>query len=275
MVGGGGGGMCYNSTPAAGKGGYTQFGSFYAIGGNIAIGTSNPYWANIAYVYAYIFEGGVGGGAWQISGTSTTATTATIQINSNLSNLFPVAPAVGSTFTISTHTPASWNGTWTVASSTTTSITFNAVLSASTAYGIFVLNASDPATFTSPGGMGGHGNITTPYGMSGGQGGVSMLGGSAPGWGQLNPSGALTGQPAFTLGANIYGGGGRGGGGVGGVNGASGGGAGQYIETFISNPTTSYAFTIGAGGAGSGGDSGARYNSSPGCQGVIIVEAYF
>jgi hypothetical protein len=49
----------------------------------------------------------------------------------------------------------------------------------------------------------------------------------------------------------------------------------MYIETNISNPATSYPTLVGLGGQGSGGDPSTRFNSSPGLNGVIVVEAYF
>jgi hypothetical protein len=94
-----------------------------------------------------------------------------------------------------------------------------------------------------------------------------MLGGNA--------AGAYAAQPPLPLGSFSFGGGGCGGSAVANTYAGSGGGGGMYIETFISNPATSYYTVVGLGGQGSGGDAGLRYNAAPGFNGVIIVMAYF
>ena len=279
MVGGGGGGNGYTSSPNAGIGGYSQFGNYIAFGGNIGLTSANSYYNNTAWVYAgSLGQGGLGGGLFQITAVSNPSSTATITINSTVSTLFVTSylPVVGQTITIQNMVPIVWNGTWTITASTTSTISFSASgLGAGAGYGMFVLNPPDTNTVFSPGGSAAGGQINTSGNITGSMGGSSMLGGSAPGWTNANYSGNSTAQPAFPLGAYCFGGGGQGSFAISGGIAGNGGGAGMYIETYIANPTTSYKTVVGQGGQGAGGDPGARYNASPGFNGVIIVEAYF
>jgi len=279
MVGGGGGGNGYTGSPNAGIGGYSQFGNYIAFGGNIGIiNTNTTYYYNTVYTYVGWYQGGLGGGLFQITAATNPGSTATITINSSVSTLFITGylPAVGQTITINNMIPTAWNGTWTITASTTSTISFTASsLGTVTGFGVFVLNPPDTNTFFSPGGAGGAGQINTSGYITGSMGGSSMLGGSAAGWGPYNNSGASAAQPAFPLGAYCFGGGGQGSFAVGGGIAGNGGGAGMYIETYIANPTTSYKTLVGQGGQGAGGDPSARYNASPGFNGIIVVEAYF
>ena len=115
--------------------------------------------------------------------------------------------------------------------------------------------------------------------LCGSMGGSCPLGFSTPGFFTTNPSGGLTAQPANAVGTYTFGGGGMGGASTGSSFAGNGGGAGQYVETYITIPNplspSAYLYSVGQGGQGSGGDASARYNSYPGYNGVIIVEAYF
>ena len=93
-----------------------------------------------------------------------------------------------------------------------------------------------------------------------GAGACSVFGGGAAGGGYNNAGGnAATNS---------------GGGGTAGNNGGtygSGGGAGEYAEFWITNPSATYTYTVGA--AGAGGAAG-TYAGGNGGSGLIIVEEY-
>lgn len=97
--------------------------------------------------------------------------------------------------------------------------------------------------------------------LTGGNGGSSFFGGGAPGSGYNQP-----GQNA----AANSGAGGSGGNNAGTLG--SGGGAGEYVELTISNPASSYSYTVGAKGAG--GAAGAQAGGNGG-DGIIIVREYY
>lgn len=69
------------------------------------------------------------------------------------------------------------------------------------------------------------------------------------------------------------------GGGGGGTNSAStqtgtGGGAGGYVEVLLTAPSSTYAYSVGAGGNGGAAGSNGRAGAS-GASGIIIVEEYY
>jgi len=103
--------------------------------------------------------------------------------------------------------------------------------------------------------------------VQGTQGGASFFGGAGNGgW----PGAA--GEPAATN----SGSGGGGGGGSAGGNAGAGGGAGAYCEKFISSPSASYTYAVGAGGAAgtTGGGSGSAAGGA-GATGLIIIDEYY
>jgi hypothetical protein len=132
------------------------------------------------------------------------------------------------------------------------------------------------------GGAGGTGSVTAPaltvvnvnggvgqgqtalVTSTGGMGASSVFGGG--GFGGVANAGA--GQ----AGATHSGSGGGGGSGTATTASGQGGAAGAYIEAFIQNPSSSYAYTVGAGGAGA---TGTNVNGGAGAAGYIIVEEYY
>lgn len=114
------------------------------------------------------------------------------------------------------------------------------------------------------GGAGGF--VSTAIYAFGGAGGNSAFGGGG-GSGRANTAGAA-GK------TNTGGGGGGAGSTGGGDSGGSGGGAGGFVDAIITNPATSYAYSVGAAGtAGTAGTSGKA--GGAGGSGVIIVEEYY
>lgn len=102
--------------------------------------------------------------------------------------------------------------------------------------------------------------------VSGGMGGCSPFGGAGQ-----NQWATNTGQNAAT---NSGSGGGGGGGNTTAAVAGGGGGAGGYVKAWITSPSSSYSYAIGAGGtAGTAGTNG--YAGGAGGSGVIIVTAYF
>jgi hypothetical protein len=99
------------------------------------------------------------------------------------------------------------------------------------------------------------------------------------GMGGSNPLGMPGANGELNGGSGTTGGGWGGAGGGGGAsltnpNGGGGGGGGAYCEKWISSPSASYSYAIGAGGAGgAGGTFGAVGGSGSG--GVVIVEEYY
>ncbi len=137
----------------------------------------------------------------------------------------------------------------------------------------------------SNGGDGGSASISLPavgYAVSGGAGTGGAKGGTANGdfsmggAGGSNPfgggGGGGYGESAANIGTGYAGKANTGGGGGG--NGASsnarsagGGGAGGYVKAMISNPSSTYLYSVGAGGTGGNGGAGGS--------GVIIVREYY
>lgn len=102
------------------------------------------------------------------------------------------------------------------------------------------------------------GQIAQPYGGGGGSSQFALM--------------APTGRNAQAGDSGPANSGAGGGGGSSGVNSGSGGGAGEYVEFFISSPTASYTYTIGAGGT-AGAAGGAPGGS--GGSGFILIEEYY
>jgi hypothetical protein len=116
-----------------------------------------------------------------------------------------------------------------------------------------------------PGGPGGRGtpvNASYAFGL-GGIGGGSVFGITPP-----NGSAAVSGRDnsgaggtGFTANSSV-------------IGGSGGGGAGEYVETIIASPSSSYSYAVGAGGtAGAAGTSGGA--GGVGGSGLIIVEEYY
>lgn len=127
------------------------------------------------------------------------------------------------------------------------------------------------------------GSVTTGTGMIGGTGsfGWNMIVSQyAPGGQGGNSAFGGGGGAAFlgtgTAGAANTGGGGQGGGinSGGAQQSAAGGGAGGFVDVILTNPTTSYAYSVGAGGAG--GTTGTNgSNGGAGGTGYIEVTEYY
>jgi len=141
-------------------------------------------------------------------------------------------------------------------------------------------NAGGTATINSPavglgvtGGQGAPPGIGNPVGfntgfMVGGAGASTPFGGQGRGsW-----AGNAKGDAAANTGA--------GGGGAGGnvTNGSvipgSGAGGGGYIEAYITSPSSSYSYAVGAGGAGAAAGTNG-YPGGNGGSGVIVITAFF
>lgn len=117
------------------------------------------------------------------------------------------------------------------------------------------------------GGSGGSGGLSNAAGAAsaGGMGGVSYLGGAG-----LGPKPTIAGSAATTNSGS--GGGGAGGTGPGVAGG--GGGAGGFVQALITSPSSTYAYSIGAGGtAGTAGTSGAA--GGAGAAGIIIIYEFY
>lgn len=114
------------------------------------------------------------------------------------------------------------------------------------------------ATFRQDGQAGGAGSqISHPTGV----GGNSRLGPGAQ---------AKVGNGTGNAAAANTGGGGSGG--NNGNNCGSGGGSGEYVEIYISSPSSTYTYTV--GGGGNGGSAGTQAGGNGG-SGLIIVEEYY
>lgn len=135
---------------------------------------------------------------------------------------------------------------------------------------------------TGNGGAGGSATINSPaYGtaLTGGNGGdgagTAVNGGGGTGGGNaLGGFGgsATVGNTGIAAVSNTGGGGGGAGADTGSANPGGGGGAGAYIEAIIPNPSTSYAYAVGAAGtAGTGGG----FNGAAGGSGYIEVTEYY
>jgi hypothetical protein len=119
---------------------------------------------------------------------------------------------------------------------------------------------------TIAGGRGSPGSFS-PYSI-GGTGGSTPFGGSGVGY---SPGSVTSG----TAGSTNSGSGGGGGGGpaAGYAFSGHGGGGGGYVEAYISNPASSYAYTVGTGGGGGTGSSSG--NGGSGGSGIIIIKEYY
>jgi len=275
MCGAGAGGSNQTTSPFASSGGYTTFGTYLAYGGQCAINqntgasvftTTYPYW---------YYAGGIGGGFFAPRTSAFTASSGTLNIDTTFANSIAINPTATKLYTMG-FMPSSWNGTFTITSVFSTSVNFSASgLSAITQYGYFSFAPPDANTILINGSTGGGaGNEGTT--AQGPEGGISVFGGYAPsGNVQINPYGYPANYPSPPVGQLSFGCGGRGDMALSGLFSGSGGGAGQYLETYISAPATSYSYSIGLGGLGASGDTGQRYGSSSGGNGLIIVEAYF
>lgn len=108
--------------------------------------------------------------------------------------------------------------------------------------------------------------VLTAYYFLGGDGAQSPFGGAGPGYVNANGVG-------YSAATNTGSGGGGAGPALGGIAG-KGGGAGAYIRAFISSPSASYSYAVGAAGtAGVAGTSGSA--GGAGAAGIIIVTEYY
>lgn len=125
--------------------------------------------------------------------------------------------------------------------------------------------ASSGGFFNISGGQGG-GSVNSSVEARGGSGGISFFGGA--------PGASRGGTAGSTVAANTGSGGGGGGTVVASALAGAGGGAGGYLEAFISSPSATYAYAVGAtGSAGSAGTSGTA--ASAGAAGLILVEEFY
>lgn len=275
MVGAGAGGSNQITSPYASNGGYTLFGTYLAYGGQCGINqTTGASVFTTTYPYWY-YAGGVGGGFFVPRTSAFTASSGTLNIDTTFANSIAVNPGGTKIYTMGFQ-PTAWNGTFTITSVFTTSVNFSATgLSAVTQYGYFSFAPFDANTILVNGNTGGGAGNQGSW-AQGPEGGVSVFGGYAPsGNVAINPYGYPVNYPSPPVGQLSFGCGGRGSMAVSGLFSGCGGGAGQYLETYISSPANSYAYTIGLGGLGASGDFNQRYMSSSGGNGLIVVEAYF
>lgn len=163
-----------------------------------------------------------------------------------------------------------------------------------TTFGSSLLTANGGSAASAPiGGVGGGALINTPaYGIAqgggygagyslfqkltgndlvyttGGSGGSSVWGGGGGGGGQSQP-----GQPGAP---NSGGGGGGAGGETNQTNNSSGcgGGAGGYVEAYITGPSATYSYAVGAGGSGGSAGTGGQAGGAGG-DGIIVVEEFY
>lgn len=112
--------------------------------------------------------------------------------------------------------------------------------------------------FGMTGNAGGSGAGTSGAPYPGGQGGAGVFGGNGA-------SGASSGSATYGYAAIANSG--AGGGGYTAGPSYAGGGAGAYIEAIITNPASSYSYSVGSGGAGGGGANGGS--------GVIIIDEFY
>lgn len=135
-------------------------------------------------------------------------------------------------------------------------------------------------------GTGGTTTINSPaygFGITGGNGGGRSINGTAstqlagaPGGNGPFGGGAFGSLQTALNGQTNTGGGGSGGGTSGTSNSdvGSGGGAGGYIEAYITSPSSTYSYAVGAGGGGgSAGTNG--FAGGSGGSGIIIVEEFY
>lgn len=135
------------------------------------------------------------------------------------------------------------------------------------------------------GGNGGTTTINSPAtgtGLAGGGGGAGGSYGIAasvtPTGGTGGGFGGGKGIGASSVGADGVantGGGGSGAGYASAGYAGGGGGAGGYIEAVITNPSSTYAYSVGGGGSAGAGGSGAGSNGGAGGSGYITVTEYY
>ena len=138
--------------------------------------------------------------------------------------------------------------------------------------------ASSPGQYTSSSGGGASLGGATGIALTGGAGMCSQYGvsNSPGGNGGCNPFGGggsagSSGGGLGGAGAANSGGGGGGGGNGGAAPPGSAGSAGGYVKAWITSPSATYSYAVGAGGAGASN----TYAGGAGGSGVIIVTAYF
>ena len=167
----------------------------------------------------------------------------------------------------------------------------NGSVGSSTTFGTSTAGGGSAGVYAGAGGQGGTAtNSYSGVALSGGDGGTSVQAALFAGTGSNMAAGGGGGNSAFGGGgsgaypstAAFAGKTNTGGGGGGGayystgsvVASASGGGAGGYVEAYITSPSATYSYAVGAGGAagaaGTGGSAGGAGGS-----GVIYITAFF
>jgi hypothetical protein len=132
------------------------------------------------------------------------------------------------------------------------------------------INANGGGAGAAGGGSGGTGSASLRLAGGDGNGGYAVTNGLSSSGGVGPFGGAGRGSNDALGGATTAGKANTGAGG-GGSRDNSGGGAGEYVEIFISSPSATYTYTVGAGGtAGTG-----AFNGGNGGSGLIIVEEYY
>lgn len=152
---------------------------------------------------------------------------------------------------------------------------------------LLTANGGSPGAFqNATNGSGGTTTINSPaygFGIAGGNGGGRSINGTAstqlpgaPGGNGPFGGGAFGSLQTALNGQTNTGGGGSGGGTSGTSNSdvGSGGGAGGHIEAYITSPSATYAYAVGAGGGG--GTAGTNgFAGGSGGSGIIIVEEFY
>jgi hypothetical protein len=142
------------------------------------------------------------------------------------------------------------------------------------------------SSFLTAVGGGGGASSSGASGQSGGSGGSATFtsGTAIASAGSSGTSKSFYNSPSAFSGGGVGGvsslGAGIGGGGDGGFSSATsvvlgaGGGGGGYVRAYITSPSSSYAYAVGAGGtAGTAGTSG--FAGAAGAAGIVIITAYF
>jgi hypothetical protein len=217
-----------------------------ALTGTVAIQTapqttvyttgSGTYTVPTGALYLYVrIVGGGGGGAGSSSGGGTGGTGGTSSFGSST--------CTGGTGGVTNNTLGGAGGVGTISSAT----------------GLALI-----------GGMGACGVTSQTSGafVAGGAGGNSAFGGGGSGAGSSNTGAGAAGSQ------NTGGGGGGANCAIAQTFAGAGGGAGGYVDMYITSPSSTYSYAIGAGGtAGTAGTSG--FAGGAGGSGVIFVTAYF
>lgn len=196
--------------------------------------------AGVLYIKVRMAGGGGGGGSFVPSGTGTPGGNTTFG-----TSLLTAAGGAGGTV-------YNYNS---AAGGTATIVTSSTVLK----------------IIANTGGMGGPAsNVSVSGSFNGGIGGANALGGA--GQSSNAYAGFLNGLGAV---ANTGGGGAGGGTSSNAVSSpGGGGGAGGYLEALITNPSSTYSFSVGTGGTGAPG-VGNTGSGGNGAAGIIIVEEYY